>query len=187
MKHNQPLTDAQRAIVEDNLYLINYALAKVPVYLFDSREDAFQTGAIGLIKAACSFDAARNVLFSTYASRCIINELLMAVRRILRTQSNMRTCSIDAPILLADGECVTLADLLPSGEPRPDDRLVARDSLEGIVRTLRAMPDGDALRVIRMALRKTKQADMAIRLGCTQSCVSRKLRRIRAALQNSME
>ena len=187
MKHNQPLTDAQRAIVEDNLHLINYALAKVPVYLFDSREDAFQTGVIGLIKAARSFDTSRNVLFSTYASRCIINELLMAVRRILRTQSNMRTYSIDAPIQSADGECVTLADQLPSEEPRPDERFIARDSLEGIMRTLRAMPDGDALRIIRMALRQTKQADMAVQLGCTQSCVSRKLRRIRAVLQNSME
>ena len=186
MKHDQPLTDTQRAIVEDNLHLIKYALARVPVYLFDSREDAYQIGAIGLIKAARSFDSTKNVLFATYASRCIINELLMAVRKILSARANRCTCSLDAPVMLANGESMTLADLILSNEPEPEEVLSVQASLEEITRSLRAIPDCDTLRIIHMVLAGTKQAEMAALLGCTQSGVSRKLSRIRTALKNSM-
>lgn len=46
MKHHTPLTDAQRILVEENLGLISFAMNKLPIYLFDSREDAFQIQAL---------------------------------------------------------------------------------------------------------------------------------------------
>lgn len=41
-------------------------------------------GTIGLIKAVDSFDIERNVRFSTYAAKCIDNEILMLFGRIKR-------------------------------------------------------------------------------------------------------
>ncbi|OMD29166.1 hypothetical protein BJP48_18930 [Paenibacillus odorifer] len=43
--------------------------------------ELFQEGSIGLIKAARSFDEAKGFKFSTYASRCITNELLVYLRK----------------------------------------------------------------------------------------------------------
>ena len=82
MKHHPPLTDTQRILVEENLGLISFAMNKLPIYLFDSREDAFQIGVIGLMKAARSYDPDRKILFATYAVPCITNELRMALRHI---------------------------------------------------------------------------------------------------------
>ena len=75
MNNAKILTESQRALVEENLGLISYAMTKLPIYLFDSREDAFQIGTIGLMKAARHYDPSRNILFSTYAMPCIVNEL----------------------------------------------------------------------------------------------------------------
>ena len=185
MKYDQPLTDAQRVLVENNLYLIPRILNRMPVFLFDSRDDAYQIGAIGLIKAARCFDPTRNVRFPTYAARCIVNELLMAMRRVNRDPLRNH-CSIDAPLTLANGETVSLADIIPSDAPQPEDSALSRDSLTGLLQALRALPDADAFNIICMAFRGKRQADMALMLGCTQSAVSRKLSRIRSALRETM-
>ena len=71
MNNIKALTESQRALVEANLGLISYAMTKLPIYLFDSPEDAFQIGTIGLMKAARSFDPDRKILFSSYAMPCI--------------------------------------------------------------------------------------------------------------------
>lgn len=44
-------------------------------------EDLISVGTIGLIKAVDSFDIERNVRFSTYAAKCIDNEILMLFRQ----------------------------------------------------------------------------------------------------------
>ncbi len=52
-------------------------------------------GTIGLIKAVDSFDIERNVRFSTYAAKCIDNEILMLFGRIKRKE---REVSLNEPI-----------------------------------------------------------------------------------------
>ena len=69
MNNIKALTESQRTLVENNLGLISYAMKKLPIYLFDSPEDAFQIGTIGLMKAARSFDPEKedSVLHLCYA------------------------------------------------------------------------------------------------------------------------
>ena len=45
-----------------------------------SIDDLISIGTIGLIKAANTFRADKNIKFATYASRCIENEILMFLR-----------------------------------------------------------------------------------------------------------
>lgn len=51
-----------------------------------SKDDMFQAGCIGLIKAVNNFDASVGVTFSTYAVPMIIGE----IKRILRTSNSLR-------------------------------------------------------------------------------------------------
>ena len=46
----------------------------------EDTDDLISIGTIGLIKAVSSFDAGKNTRFSTYAARCIENEILMYFR-----------------------------------------------------------------------------------------------------------
>ena len=52
-------------------------------------------GNIGLIKAIKSFNEEKNVQFSTYASKCISNEILMFLRKL---KKNKYVDSLDRPI-----------------------------------------------------------------------------------------
>lgn len=187
MKYQNPLTDAQRTLVEENLGLISYAMNKVPVYLLDSREDAFQIGSIGLMKAARSYDPEKNVLFPTYAMTCITNELRMAIRHINVSNPSSRVFSCDAPITNADGESFSLIDMIPSADEQPDERYISRETLVRVLTFLKHMKDPDAYRIIGMIVNNRRQEEIAAVLGITQSAVSRKLRKIRSALQEAIQ
>lgn len=81
----EPLTDAQRTLVEDNLWLVGCITNTIHARLPGSveRDDVEQAGRMGLIEAALNFDAAAHphTLFTTYA-RWRING---AIRDYLRS------------------------------------------------------------------------------------------------------
>ena len=185
MNNTKALTESQRALVEANLGLISYAMTKLPIYLFDSREDAFQIGTIGLMKAARHYDPDRNILFSTYAMPCIVNELRMALRHINSSNPPGRTVSYDAPI--PEAESCSLLDLIPSTDQPVDESFTVHETLSEVISALKKMKDPDALEIIRMVVQNRRQEEIADRLGITQSAISRKIRKIRVALQQAVQ
>ena len=75
----------------------------------EDMEDLISIGTIGLIKAISSFDAVRGKL-STYASRCIDNELLMLLRS---RKKNAREVSLYEPIGTdKEGNEINLLDII---------------------------------------------------------------------------
>ncbi len=70
---------ARDTLIRHNLRLVAHIAKKY--YAADSAEDLVSTGTIGLIKAVNTYDPARGIKFSTYASRCIENEMRMQFRR----------------------------------------------------------------------------------------------------------
>lgn len=182
MKYQMKLTESQRVLVEENIGLVSFAMSKLPIYYFDSREDAYQIGCIGLMKAAISFDPERKIQFSTYAMRCVVNELRMALRHINSSNPPGRTCSFDAPVGNGDEDDFTLGELIPSSEAGPEERCITVETLRAVLVTVKRMRDRDAWTILRMTVQNRRQEEIAAALGITQSAVSRKLRRIRAAL-----
>ena len=65
---------ARDRLIRHNLRLVAHIAKKY--YAADTPEDLISTGSIGLIKAVNTFDPARGIKFSTYASRCIENIIL---------------------------------------------------------------------------------------------------------------
>ena len=187
MNNMKALTESQRALVEENLGLISYAMKKLPIYLFESPEDAFQIGTIGLMKAARSYDPSRNILFSTYAMPCIMNELRMELRRINCWNPPGRTFSYDAPLPNMDGDTLNLLDMIPSNEPSADERIFVHETLGEVISALKHMKDPDAFEIIRMIVQNRRQEEIAAYLGITQSAVSRKIRKIRSALAQAVQ
>lgn len=69
------MTDREQKII-NNMNLVHYIVHKhFPQYT--ANQDVIQNGYIGLIKAVDSFDESMGNTFSTYATRCIFNEILM--------------------------------------------------------------------------------------------------------------
>ena len=91
------MTDREQKIV-DNMGLVHYVLHKYfPLYI--DNQDNIQNGYVGLIKAVDSFDESTGNTFSTYASRCIFNEIAMDLRR-----RNKYAKDISLHAVLAEGD-----------------------------------------------------------------------------------
>ena len=74
---------AREKLIRHNLRLVAHIVKKYYALPGD-QEDLVSIGTIGLMKAVDTFDATRKARFSTYASRCIENELRMHFRRLRR-------------------------------------------------------------------------------------------------------
>ena len=110
---------AKSTLIERNLRLVVYIARK-----FDNTgvdlEDLISVGTIGLIKAVNSFDPDKNIKLATYASRCIENEILMYLRRMVRLRCEV---SLDEPLNVDwEGNELLMSDILGT---EPD--LVSRD------------------------------------------------------------
>lgn len=69
------MKDREQKIL-DNMKLVHYIIHKhFPQYM--TNQDVIQNGYVGLIKAVDSFDESTGNTFSTYAARCIFNEVAM--------------------------------------------------------------------------------------------------------------
>lgn len=99
-------------MIIENQPLVYYLVKKFGVEREDY-EDIVSEGTIGLIKAAKTFDASKNVKFATYASRCIKNEIFMYMRKEKKYSKN--TISLETPIKEdKKGNTITIMDILPS-------------------------------------------------------------------------
>lgn len=73
-------TQARETLIRHNLRLVAHIIKKYYALPGD-QEDLVSIGTIGLMKAVDTFDSTRRARFSTYASRCIENEIRMQFRR----------------------------------------------------------------------------------------------------------
>lgn len=77
-------------------------------------DDLISVGSIGLIKAVNTFDYDKNTQFSTYAARCIENEILMLLR--VNKKHNAVISLNESLGKDKDGNDVTWQDIIPSDE-----------------------------------------------------------------------
>ena len=74
------------------------------------QDDLVSIGTIGLIKAINTIDMDKNIKLSSYASRCIENEILMHFRNLKKSSQNVSL--EDAVDIDKDGNTLKLMDLL---------------------------------------------------------------------------
>lgn len=104
--------DALNVLVEHNIRFVIHILNEKFSYIDDEKEDFISVGIIGLMKASLTFDLSRNVKFSTYAGKCIQNEILMFLKSI-KESMGVSVLSLDFPLLYQDDENnMTLMDTI---------------------------------------------------------------------------
>lgn len=103
--------DARNILIERNLRLVAHIIKKYNQSA-DIQEDLVSIGTIGLIKAINTFDITKNIKLSSYASRCIENEILMYFRGNKKSSQDVSlNDTIDTD---KDGNPLTLMDIMPS-------------------------------------------------------------------------
>ncbi|MCI9396647.1 MAG: RNA polymerase sporulation sigma factor SigK [Lachnospiraceae bacterium] len=180
--------EAKGILVERNLRLVAH-IAKKYQNVDEDMEDLISIGTIGLIKAIDSFDAGKGKL-STYASRCIDNELLMLLRAKKKTS---REVSLYEPIGTdREGNEISLLDVIEQDQVDVIDRMEVEDKLhrlKGLI-TDRLSDREQEIILMRYGLlsgQEITQREIGHRLGISRSYVSRIEKRALEKLKEGYE
>ena len=177
----------KQTLIERNLRLVVYIARK-----FENTgvcvEDLISIGAIGLIKAVNTFDAAKKIKLATYASRCIENEILMYLRRSCKLKLEV---SLDEPLNVDwDGNELLLSDILGT-----DADVIYRDIEDEVDRELLKLAmtklNSREKRIMELRFglggnREYTQKQVADMLGISQSYISRLEKHIIKVLRSEM-
>ena len=179
---------ARDKLIEHNLRRVAHIAKKYRSNDCDP-DDLVSIGSIGLIKAIHTFrpDAGR---LTTYASRCIENEILMHLRanRKLRNTLTMSDCAT----FDGEGNEVQLTDLMGTEGDVVSDEVERRISSGIAMKLIDRVLDARQARVIRLRYGLEDgvfhpQHEVAKQLGISRSYVSRIEKRALEILKNHME
>ncbi len=168
-------TEEERLLVEEHLPLVVWE-AKKYTGSGAEFEDLISVGSIGLLKAAGYFREDKNVKFSTYAARCIRNEILMYLRKNNRKE-----------ILLDNWEKELYADT----RDLVWEAVEKKENHEALKKAASKLPARQKEIVWkRFGLgsgKESSQKEVAEEMGISQSCVSKAERKFTALLKKMME
>ena len=180
--------EARNTLVEHNLRLVAHITRKYYAQTGDT-DDLISIGTIGLIKGVDSYDPAKGVKLASYCSRCIENEILMALRSRRKAAGEVSLSeALDAD---GEGEGLSLLDVIA----REDDLAERLGTLE-LCRELRRQletclteREGRVLR-LRYGLdggEERTQQQVSELLGISRSYVSRIEKKALRKLREAME
>lgn len=160
--------DRAERLFQDNTRLAYWAISRYyPALITD--DDIKQEALIGLWKACNGYDESKSA-FATYAVKCIISQIAMALRKRTRW-AKLNTVSLEES-LSGDGE-LTLEDLVPDPNGSIEDSGIF---FEEFIRTLN---DRDRT-ALWHRMKGLKQKEAAREMGITQSYYSRIMQDVQA-------
>lgn len=167
--------EARDILIERNMRLVAY-IAKKYLSAEESMEDLISIGTIGLIKAVSTFQTDKATRLSSYASRCVENELLMYYRAKRKTN---REVSLYEPIGTdKEGNQFTMADIVESPESELWERVLLKKNIGQLYSVIPKVLNNREQYIIckRYGLYNTvprTQREIALTLGISRSYVSR--------------
>lgn len=165
---------ARASLIEHNLRLVAHITRKFENAGID-REDLISIGTIGLIKAINTFKADKNIKLTTYAARCIENEVLMYLRA---TKNSRGEVSLNDPVGAdKEGNQITLIETLGTDGTEILDEVESRDDERWLRVSLTTLSPKERYIIIRRygldGEDELTQREVARQLGISRSYVSR--------------
>lgn len=166
--------NARNKLIEHNLRLVAHIVKKYYTETAD-QDDLISIGTIGLIKAVSTFKPQKSNRLSTYAARCIENEILMHFRNLKKSSHDVL---ISDPIDTdKDGNNLTLIDIIADDSDTLDeiDLKMRLEQLREVIKTTLDNREKMIL-TMRYGLGGTKeytQREIAAKLKISRSYVSR--------------
>jgi len=166
--------ESRNKLIEHNLRLVAHIVKK-----FENRnndtDDLISIGTIGLIKGVDSYKNNLKTKITTYAARCIENEILMFYRSNKR---NIKNVSLSDSIGFdKDGNEINLIDIIKDNTTDMADDLHIKNNIELLRKYLNTLNDREKeIVVMRYGLNnkaEKTQKDIAKEMGISRSYVSR--------------
>ena len=178
---------AKQKLIEHNLRLVVF-IARRFENTGVNLEDLISIGTIGLIKGVNTYRRDKNIKLATYSSRCIENEILMHIRKISNQKAEV---SLDEPINMDyDGNELLLADILGTDEDMILRPLEDQVDLCILRQAVAELPDREReIIYMRFGLggrKELTQKEVAVKMGISQSYISRLEKRIMLRLRKEL-
>ena len=166
--------NAKNVLIEHNLRLVAHIAKK---YAKEGNfDDLVSTGTIGLIKGINTFNPEKSSKLTTYISRCIENEVLMALRLLKKTQGEVsleETIGTDKA-----GNNMTFSDILPAEGEDIADEIALKINIKKLYNAMEEVLTEDERNILcwRYGLglkRRKTQHEISEILGISRSYVSR--------------
>lgn len=168
-------------LILSNVGLIYQVLKKYKLY--NLRDEYFDVGMIGLVKAANTFDSTKGFKFSTYAFKCISSEILNCLKK---NNCTIRDVSFDYQV----SENLKLEDLLQDPFDM-EENLYEKEKINRLYEEVEKLNAIEKICIIfsygLYGVEKLKQKDIANELGMTQSSVSRTITRAIKKLRKKLQ
>ena len=179
--------DARDILIRHNLRLVAHVVKKYSQA--DETDDLISVGSLGLIKAINTYKLGLGTQFSTYAARCIENEILMLLRV---NKKHKNTVSIEET-LCSDGEDNDLSIIDLAFEPENDlndevSKVMLCEALTEILKKY-LTPREYQILSMRYGLNDTPaltQREVAKHLGISRSYISRIEKKALETLRNHL-
>ncbi len=177
--------EAKNKLIEHNLRLVAH-VAKRYASNEQELEELISIGTIGLIKAINSFSSDKGFKISTYASKCVENEILMSIRSNKKLKSEVSMNTIIGTD--KDGNDMELLETLDSGSEDTVEKIYNKIMSEEVKRYIDTkLPERERyIMKLRYGIGGEKmktQQEIADELGISRSYVSR----IETKVQNKLK
>ena len=188
LKMSQGDESARQTLIERNLRLVVYIAKKYEGSVPDI-SDLVSVGAIGLIKAVNSFNIERNIKLATFASRCIENEILMYLRKVVRRKCEI---SLDEPLNTdLEGNELLLGDIIGTDADIVSRELEKKAEIDILYQSFKTLTPREIM-IIKMRYglmneEEKTQKEIADMLGISQSYISRLEKKVLNKLKKEMQ
>jgi RNA polymerase sporulation-specific sigma factor len=161
-------------LIEHNLRLVAHIVKKFESVYKDT-DDLISIGTIGLIKGIDSYDSSKNIRITTYAARCIENEILMYFRSNKKYGNDV---SLNDYIGVdKDGNSISLIDVIQDEDVDLSIKISNAIDIEALIKYLDVLKKQEREIIIkRYGLFNSKeytQKEIAHEMGISRSYVSR--------------
>jgi len=173
-KFKQGDKESKDILINHNLRLVAHIVKK---YAGTSEaDDLISVGTIGLIKAINTFEYGKGTQLSTYAARCIENEILMLLRV---SKKHKNVISLEESLGQdKDGNDIELCDVIPSDEEEiltQVENNVVTEKINKIINTKLDKREAEIIKLRYGIGNKSAltQREVASKLGISRSYISR--------------
>ena len=167
--------EARNILIERNLRLVAHIAKKYSTTNVD-QDDLISIGTIGLIKGINSFNIEKGSRLSTYASRCIENEILMHLRATKKLNAEVY---LNEPIGKdKDDNVVTLEEVLENNERNIEDEVDIKIKIKLLYEKMKSLLKDRERTIIELRFgldghKPKTQHEIAKMMGISRSYVSR--------------
>ena len=163
---------ARARLIEHNLRLVAHVVRKYTVPGL-TQDDLVSVGTLGLIKAVNTYKPDAKTPLSTYAARCIENEVLLRAAKKRRNDVSMT----DPIGMDGEGNDISFQDILGTPGDMVEDAAIRRMNMQQVRAALKKLPQRErAVLEMRYGLlggRPLLQHEVASKMGISRSYISR--------------